>query len=177
MNKPERISVRKAMRDDVTFIDGRKNVLDALRAMRDGECTSLVVDKRDDHDEYGILTLSDIAKHVIAKDRAPERVAGDVRLGYLSAEQAVNRYGVRLHPDGSVDAEATETTQATDSSETLRQVLALCGEIGDGERQSVAVDQAEDLHHAQHGLHERVFLTVDTVCRAVGRQYQGAAEE
>ncbi len=74
MNKPERISVRKAMREDVTFIDGRKNVLDALRAMRDGECTSLVVEKRDDHDEYGILTLSDIAKQVIAKDRAPERV-------------------------------------------------------------------------------------------------------
>ena len=74
MNKPDRISVRKAMRTDVTFIDGRKNVLDALRAMRDGECTSLVVEKRDDHDEYGILTLSDIAQQVIAKDRAPERV-------------------------------------------------------------------------------------------------------
>ena len=74
MNKPERISVRKAMRDDVTFIDGRKNVLDGLRAMRDGECTSLIVEKRSDHDEYGVLTLSDIAKKVIAKDRAPERV-------------------------------------------------------------------------------------------------------
>jgi predicted transcriptional regulator len=74
MNKPERISVRKAMRDDVTFIDGRKNVLDGLRAMRDGACTSLIVEKRSDHDEYGVLTLSDIAKKVIAKDRAPERV-------------------------------------------------------------------------------------------------------
>ena len=74
MNTPKRISVRKAMREDVTFIDGRKNVLDALRAMRDGECTSLIVEKRSDHDEFGILTLSDIAKDVIAKDRAPERV-------------------------------------------------------------------------------------------------------
>lgn len=74
MNTPERISVRKAMRTDVTFIDGRKNVLDALRAMRDGECTSLVVEKRSDHDEFGILTLSNIAQQVIAKDRAPERV-------------------------------------------------------------------------------------------------------
>ena len=74
MNKPERISVRKAMRSDVTFIDGRENVLDALRAMRDGECTSLIVEKRSDHDEHGILTLSDIAHQVIAKDRAPERV-------------------------------------------------------------------------------------------------------
>ena len=74
MNKPERISVREAMRTDVTFIDGRKNVLDALRAMRDGQCTSLVVEKRSEHDEYGLVTLSDIAKDVIAKDRAPERV-------------------------------------------------------------------------------------------------------
>lgn len=74
MNKPERISVREAMREDVTFIDGRKNVLDALRAMRDGKATSLIVEKRWDHDEYGILTLSDIAKQVIAKDKAPQRV-------------------------------------------------------------------------------------------------------
>ena len=74
MNKRERISVRTAMRTDVTFIDGSKNVLDALRAMRAGQCTSLIVDKRSDHDEHGILTLSDIAQKVIAKDRAPERV-------------------------------------------------------------------------------------------------------
>ena len=74
MSTPERISVRKAMRTDVTFIDGRKNILEALRAMRDGSCTILVVEKRSDHDEYGLLTLSDIAQQVIAKDRAPERV-------------------------------------------------------------------------------------------------------
>jgi predicted transcriptional regulator len=74
MSKPERISVRKAMRTDVVFIDGSKNVLDALRAMRDGACTSLIVEKRSDEDEYGLLTLSNIAQQVIAKDRAPERV-------------------------------------------------------------------------------------------------------
>lgn len=74
MNTPERISVRKAMRTDVTFIDGRKNVREALRAMRDGSCTSLIVEKRSEHDEFGILTLSNIAQQVIAKDRAPERV-------------------------------------------------------------------------------------------------------
>ena len=74
MTKPDRISVRQAMRADVTFIDGRENILDALRAMRDGKATSLVVEKRSDTDEYGLLTLSDIAKQVIARDRAPERV-------------------------------------------------------------------------------------------------------
>lgn len=74
MKHPEWVTVRKAMRTDVTFIDGRKNVLEALRAMRDGRCTSLMVEKRSERDEYGILTLSDIAKQVIARDKAPERV-------------------------------------------------------------------------------------------------------
>ncbi len=74
MSNPDWVSVRKAMRTDVTVIDGRKNVLDALRLMRDGRATSLIVDKRSEKDEYGILTLSDIAKQVIARDKAPERV-------------------------------------------------------------------------------------------------------
>lgn len=74
MKHSDWVSVRKAMRTDVTFIDGRKNVREALRAMRDGRCTSLIVEKRSDRDEYGIVTLSDIAKQVIARDKAPERV-------------------------------------------------------------------------------------------------------
>ena len=90
MNKPERIAVREAMRTDVTFIDGRKNVHEALRAMRDGECTSLIVEKRSDHDEYGILTLSDIALQVIAKDRAPERV---------NVFEIMSKPVVSVHPD------------------------------------------------------------------------------
>ena len=61
MNSPHWVSVRKAMRTDVTLIDGRMNVLEALRLMRDGRATSLIVEKRSDKDEYGILTLSDIA--------------------------------------------------------------------------------------------------------------------
>src|SRR5690606_2898827 len=36
--------------------------------------TSLNVNKRDEQDEYGMVLFSDIAKEVIAKDRAPERV-------------------------------------------------------------------------------------------------------
>jgi len=36
--------------------------------------TSLIVKRRDDQDEYGLLLFSDIAKKVLAKDRAPERV-------------------------------------------------------------------------------------------------------
>jgi len=74
MSKREWIAVRKIMRTDVTCVDGRTNVLEAMKIMKRVRATCLIVDKRDDKDEYGMLTFSDIAKQVIAKDRAPERV-------------------------------------------------------------------------------------------------------
>lgn len=93
MKKIDRISVRKAMREDVSFIDGRENVHTALQAMRDGKATSLIVEKRSDHDEYGILTLSDIAKQVIARDRSPDRV---------HVFEIMTKPVVSVHPDMDV---------------------------------------------------------------------------
>ena len=36
--------------------------------------SSLVVPRRDDDDEFGLILVSDIARRVIAENRAPERV-------------------------------------------------------------------------------------------------------
>ena len=66
--------VSDCMRTEVTFVDGSLDVLSALRIMRDVGATSLMVKRRDEQDEYGMLLFSDIAKKVIAKNRAPERV-------------------------------------------------------------------------------------------------------
>ncbi len=66
--------VRDCMRTDVTEVDGRIDVLAALKIMKKVSATSLIVKRRDEHDEYGMLLFSDIAKEVIAKNRAPERV-------------------------------------------------------------------------------------------------------
>lgn len=66
--------VRDCMRTDVTEVDGTLDVLSALQIMKDVGATSLIVKRRDDKDEIGLLLFSDIAKKVIAKDRAPERV-------------------------------------------------------------------------------------------------------
>jgi predicted transcriptional regulator len=74
MNGPEQIPVRKVMRKDVTMVDGRVDILQALKIMKRVAATCLIVQKRDDNDEYGMLLFSDIAKEVIAKNRAPERV-------------------------------------------------------------------------------------------------------
>jgi predicted transcriptional regulator len=67
--------VRNCMRRDVTEIDGRLDVMSALKIMKEVGDTSLIVKRRDEHDEYGMLLFSDIAKKVIAKNRAPERVS------------------------------------------------------------------------------------------------------
>ena len=66
--------VRDCMRPEVTEIDGRLDVLSAMKVMKEVGATSLIVRRRDEGDEYGLLLFSDIAKKVIGQNRAPERV-------------------------------------------------------------------------------------------------------
>ena len=54
--------------------DGKLDVLSALKIMKKVGATCLIVKRRDENDEIGMLLFSDVAKEVIAKDRAPERV-------------------------------------------------------------------------------------------------------
>ncbi len=68
------IRVRDVMKEGFDLIDGRMTVMDALRTMKHVETKSLVVNKRHDDDEYGMVLISDIAKDVLAKDRSPDRV-------------------------------------------------------------------------------------------------------
>jgi len=67
--------VRDCMRTEVTEVEGTLDVLSALKIMKKVRATSLIVKRRDDRDEHGLLLFSDIAKKVIAKDRAPDRVS------------------------------------------------------------------------------------------------------
>ena len=66
--------VRDCMKPGVTEVDGKMDVLSAMKVMKNVGATSLIVKRRDEDDEYGLLLFSDIAKKVIAVDRAPERV-------------------------------------------------------------------------------------------------------
>ena len=68
------IHVRDVMKTKVDIVQGMMTVKDALTTMKHIETKALIVDKRHEDDEYGIVMLADIAKHVLAKDRAPERV-------------------------------------------------------------------------------------------------------
>ena len=74
MNTEEWGKVRDCMRTDVTEVDGRLDVLSALKVMKKAGATCLIVKRRDEDDEFGMLLFSDIAKQVIGKNRSPERV-------------------------------------------------------------------------------------------------------
>lgn len=68
------IRVRDVMKTDFGTIDGVATVADALRKMKELQSSVLVVNKHHDDDEYGMITAGDIARCVLAKDRAPDRV-------------------------------------------------------------------------------------------------------
>jgi len=74
MSERQPVRVRDVMKTDFDMVDGLTTVADALRAMRHVETKCLLVNKRHEDDEYGIVLLSDIARKVLAADRAPERV-------------------------------------------------------------------------------------------------------
>ena len=68
------IKVRDIMRTDFASIDGSATVKEALLLMKSKKTSVLVVNKRHEYDEYGLVTSGDIARHVLAKDKAPDRV-------------------------------------------------------------------------------------------------------
>ena len=74
MTTKEVIHVKDIMKQNFDIIDGMTTVSEALKKMKHIETKTLVVDKRDENDEYGVVLISDIAKQVLAKDRSPDRV-------------------------------------------------------------------------------------------------------
>ncbi len=74
MNEQAIVRVRDVMSPEYDLVDGLMTVTEALQAMQYHNNHCLIVDKRHADDEYGIVLMSDIAKKVLARDRAPERV-------------------------------------------------------------------------------------------------------
>jgi predicted transcriptional regulator len=74
MTTKEVVRVSDVMKKGFDVIDGMTTVSEALKKMKHIDTKTLIVDKRDENDEYGVVLISDIAKQVLAKDRAPDRV-------------------------------------------------------------------------------------------------------
>ena len=74
MTRMKRICVQDVMKTTYGSIDSRSTIREALIEMKRLQTAVLVVSKSDEHDEYGLLLVSDIVRQVLAKNRAPERV-------------------------------------------------------------------------------------------------------
>ena len=73
MSNRKSIKVGDVMTRGVRTIGGMATIKEAIGVMRDNNLGSLVVERRDEDDEYGLLEQYDIAKNVIAANRAIER--------------------------------------------------------------------------------------------------------
>ena len=68
------IPVRQVMTDTVIIVERMATIADAIELMRSERVSSLVVARRDDRDEFGLIVVSDIARKVLAQDLAIDRV-------------------------------------------------------------------------------------------------------
>lgn len=74
MSNNQSVRVRDVMTGNYQLVDGLMMTDQALMRMKETGAVVLIVDKRNEDDEYGIVLLSDIAREVLAVSRAPERV-------------------------------------------------------------------------------------------------------
>jgi len=89
----ERIAVRDVMKPEVDIVDGMLTVTEAMRNMDHHDTRTLIVDKRDDEDEYGVVMFGDIARQVLAKNLSPDRV---------NIYEIMSKPVISVHPDMDV---------------------------------------------------------------------------
>ena len=68
------VRVSEVMKGEVDIVDGMTTVSDALNNMKYPETRTIIVDKRDEDDEYGVVMFRDIAKRVLAPNLSPRRI-------------------------------------------------------------------------------------------------------
>ena len=75
MSEEREARVEDAMVTDLFSIDGLATASEAMEMMKRHRVSSLVVDRRDADDEVGLVEVAEIAKEVIGRNRAPDRVS------------------------------------------------------------------------------------------------------
>jgi predicted transcriptional regulator len=90
MKDEPHIKVREVMSGAVRTVDSMATAREAMAAMAEAGVSSLVVERRDEQDEFGLLGIRDLAQQVVAANRSPDRV---------------NVYEIMSKPVVSLDAE------------------------------------------------------------------------
>ena len=84
------IRVRDVMKSEVDVVDGMLTVTEALQSMKYPETRTLIIDKRHEDDEYGVVMFRDMAKKVLARDHSPSR---------LNIYEIMSKPVISVHPE------------------------------------------------------------------------------
>jgi len=84
------VRVRDVMKRQFDTVEGMATVAQALDTMQHVDTKSLIVKKRHEDDEIGMVLPSDIARQVLAQDRAPDRV---------NIYEIMSKPVITVHPD------------------------------------------------------------------------------
>jgi len=90
MSEAAVVMVKDVMKKQFDMVDGISSVREALSLMEHVETKCLIVDKKHEHDEYGIVVIGDIARQVLAENRSPDRV---------SIYEVMTKPAVSVHPE------------------------------------------------------------------------------
>ncbi|MDP6429292.1 MAG: CBS domain-containing protein [Rhodospirillales bacterium] len=96
---PEYTKVSDVMTISIHTVDRLATVAEAVEIIRQERVSSLVVPRRDESDELGLLVITDVAREVIGKGRAADRVNvyEVMTKPVLTLDKDMNiRYAVRL---------------------------------------------------------------------------------
>ena len=99
MKDEPHIKVEEVMTRTVKTIDSMATVREAMAEMAAAGVSSLVIERRDERDEFGLLGIADIAAEVVAADRSLDRVnvyeIMTKPVVTLDAEMDI-KYGIRI---------------------------------------------------------------------------------
>jgi len=93
------VKVSDVMTPRIETIDGLDTVDHAINQMRKKGFGSLIIERRDESDEYGLVTVQHIARHVIEANLSPERISvyEIMEKPVLTVDKSMNiRYAIRL---------------------------------------------------------------------------------
>ncbi len=103
------LQAKDVMRRNVVTIDGMATVREVIEKMQSENVTALIVNKRDSSDAWGIVTITDLVREVIAPGRLPDdtnvyeimtkpviTVPPDMDIRYVA--RLLNRAGMRRAP-------------------------------------------------------------------------------
>lgn len=108
--------VKDVMAATYAVVDGLMTVEEAIHIAREKKVKALIVDKRHQDDEYGLVLMHDVARKVLAKNRSPARtnvyeimskpalcVSPDMNIKYCA--RLFERFGISRAPvveEGSI---------------------------------------------------------------------------